>query len=145
MNDREVMEAAGLKLHPNIGVPDPESVLRACRELVGLRKDEKRLNYMLRNARLAMVEDGDELGLWLTDREDERAFAILAQCSGDDSDEPLTAEDAPFLTDEQRAHLNGTVPKARGFVNDPAALRAALDVAMAAATQGEPGATPEGT
>lgn len=98
-------------------------------EIYATATDEaKRLEWALRNACLAMVEDGDSVGLFLNaSDEKDTAFAIVAECTGEDGDEPLTAEDAPWLTVDQRARLNGTAPEVNGSVTDLAALRAAID------------------
>jgi len=94
-----------------------------------LEEAERRLDFVLADAMLAMVEDGDRVGLFLTHAENEKALAIVAWPSGEEDGE-LTIEDAPFLTDDQRADLNGTVRTASGCVTDPVALRAAIDVAI---------------
>lgn len=103
--------------------------------LVALAEDAERLDWLLRKACLAATEDGDEIGLFLTENETDMAFAVIADCTGEDAEHYLTAEDAPFLTDEQRAHINGSIRGATGSVRDPRALRAAIDAARAAHTE----------
>lgn len=101
-------------------------------------RDTERLDWLLRNAMLTMLDDGDgSIGLFLTADENERAFAIVAESTGDD-DGTLTADDAPWLTDAQRAQLNGLAPTNNGVVTDRTAILGAIDAARAARPSVEP-------
>ncbi len=78
------------------------------------------LAWLLCKAVLAPNEDGDILLLFLNlwgEWEEERGL-MIASADGETSEEPFTAEDVPFLTDEQRAHINGTTTHARGYIDD---------------------------
>ena len=86
----------------------------------------------LGKAMMGVTEDG-ELCVWLNrsrgNQEEEPAVLVVcAEGSGDDGE--VTSEDAPFLTDDQRADLNGTRRGATGFIDDPAAIRAAFLYAL---------------
>lgn len=94
--------------------------------------DTRRLNWILRKAVLSSSEDGESLYLFLGLHDEERAIATVAEASGEDIEEFFTAADAPFLTDEQRGHINGSIPHAKGYVDDPATIRAAIDAALQA-------------
>ena len=97
-----------------------------------VQTDTARLDAILSRAFLCITEDGERLGLFIGDAADDKlmAFAIVADCS-DEDDGTLTAADVPFLTDEQRAYLNGTLPNPRPGIIDAAAIRGALDHVMA--------------
>ena len=99
-------------------------------KLAALEADRARLDWLLNDAILAPNEDGESLCLFLrANDEHEKAFAVVADASGDDPDIGFTAEDVPFLSEEQRAHINGSIPLATGSVNDREAILAAIDVA----------------
>ena len=90
--------------------------------------DTARLDYLLRSALLTLDEDGEHLCLFLNlwrGIDNERAVLIGATPSGDDGE--LTAEDAPYLSANQRAEINGTIYHASGSVTDPIAIRAFID------------------
>jgi len=94
--------------------------------------EEEILDYLLGKAMMGVTEDG-ELCVWLNrsrgNQEEEPAVLVVcAEGSGDDGE--VTSEDAPFLTDDQRADLNGTRRGATGFIDDPAAIRAAFLYAL---------------
>lgn len=91
--------------------------------------DTERLDFLLRNAHLTCTDDGENLCLFFTEKDDELSFVIVAYATGESSEEPFTAEDVPFLSDAQRANLNGATTTATGYVDDPAAIRSALDFA----------------
>lgn len=86
------------------------------------------LAWLLRKATMAMCEDGEHLCIWLNhtaSAETEAALLVICTPSGDDGE--LIAEDAPFLTDEQRANLNGSALHATGYVDDKATIRKAVE------------------
>ena len=95
-------------------------------------EDTERLDWILNQAMLCPIEDGDTLGLFIGDAKDEhlKAFAVVAECTGDDGDEVLTAEDAPWLTEQERAYLNGSGPPSP---ITKATLRRTIDAARSSA------------
>lgn len=93
------------------------------------RTDTERLDLLLRHAHLCTTEDGEHLGLYLGDAENECAALTVAEAT-DEQDGSFTTGDVPFLTEGQRAELNGAVGTTDGkWANDPAVIRAAIDFA----------------
>jgi hypothetical protein len=101
-------------------------------KMVFRHPESSALRWLLRDATMGLCDDGDRLCAWLNHSpksETEPAFLVICEPSGDDGE--VTAEDAPFLTDEQRAHINGTIPHAQGFIEDVDTIIAAVEYVAA--------------
>lgn len=103
------------------------------------------LDAILAVSALSPTEDGEALWLYVGGKGNERQHGALevATATGEDNDEPFTTADVPFLTESQRAQLNGVAGADIGpwkWATDPSVLRAAVRAALRG---GEP--TPTGS
>lgn len=126
---------ADFQLGYEAGLKFCQDQLAANEKLLGLMtedtaNDTERLNLLLAGAHLCPTEDGETLGLYLSDKENELAALIVASAS-DDEEGYFTREDVPFLSDDQRNHLNGV--SASGpwkWASDPQVIRKAIDATL---------------
>ncbi|MDP1891481.1 MAG: hypothetical protein Q8K55_11375, partial [Gemmatimonadaceae bacterium] len=107
----------------------------------GRQDDPRIVDALLAKATLGTTEDGD-LCIWQNhmNSEQETALAMIGEPTGDNGE--FTPEDTPFLTDDQRAHINGTIPNATGVIDDKPTIRAALAFALGVDADAAP-ETPE--
>ena len=106
-------------------------------KVAAAEQDAGRLDLILSRSALCMTEDGDQLCLYVGGENNERQMPVAVVADlGCDTDEAITKDEAPWLTDAERAFLNGEAP------HDPAiitadTLRRALDAARAATPEKE--------
>lgn len=88
------------------------------------RKDTERLDWIAARSVVGGTEDGERVGLWITDSDNEMipALAVIADVTGEDGE--LLSEDAPFLCEAQITEFNE-----KGVLSGPDILRKAPDAA----------------